>query len=69
MGKLIIGFIYYIMIGAISIFYRIFGINPFKRDDKAGTYWKERTSGKESPGYRFTLKDRPGFQGRQGGQY
>ena len=57
MGKLIIGFIYYIVIGFISVIYKIAGINPFARKKDAKTYWLDRSQ-KDTPDYQFTLKEK-----------
>lgn len=57
MGKLIIGFIYYVMIGFVSILFKIFGINPFARKKNVDTYWLDR-SNNDSPDYKLTLKEK-----------
>lgn len=67
MGKLIIGFIYFIIIGFVSVLFKIFGINPFAGKKDVDSYWLNR-SDNDSPPYEFTLKDKIDQQTKQGGQ-
>lgn len=52
MGNIILGFIYYVMVGVGSLIYRIFGINPFQRKGEGGTYWIKRDTGEDNREYR-----------------
>jgi len=54
MAKLFLGFIYYILLGIGSVFYKILGINPFARKLENNSYWKKKTYGGNGKGYRFT---------------
>jgi len=66
MGNIILGLIYYGLMGPIAVFYKIFGINPFKGKDNPKSYWEERDLDK--PVYEFTLKNRISPDKRQGGE-
>lgn len=46
-GKVLILFLYYVVVGIASIFTRILGIDPFKAKDEGNTYW--RPVSKEKP--------------------
>jgi hypothetical protein len=53
MGKLILGFIYYILLGFGSLMYKILGINPFARKLENGSYWTKKQYGGDGKGYRI----------------
>ncbi|MCD4784449.1 MAG: hypothetical protein K8T10_11565 [Candidatus Eremiobacteraeota bacterium] len=54
MGNFILGFIYYGLVGSVSVLYKVFGINPFKGKNNPDTYWEERDP--DRPVHVFTLR-------------
>ncbi len=41
MGELIMGFLYFVVLGFFAFFYKVFGVNPFSKDSDKETYWSE----------------------------
>lgn len=66
MGNLILGFIYYGLMGPVAVLYKVFGINPFKSKNNPETYWEERDP--DSPVHVFTLKGSITPEKKQGGE-
>lgn len=53
MGNAIIGFFYYVLVGMVSLLYRIFGIDPFRNRTGEDSYWIKREDSPEKPPHEY----------------